>query len=230
MSEAGDCWAVVAAAGSGSRMGDGRPKQFRLLAGRSVLAWSLEALRASPRVGGIAVVLPAEACLDDAGLEEAEDLVPVIGGAERMHSVAAGLAALRAAGATEKAQVLVHDGARPCLPAEALQRLLTEATGPDGGLLALPMSDTVKRADGDVVAETLDRAALWRAQTPQCFPLGALVAAIDAALAAGAVCSDEAQAMERAGYHPRLVRGDARNIKLTTPDDWPLAAWLLERS
>ena len=79
-----------------------------------------------------------------------------------------------------------------------------------------------------MVADTLDRAALWRAQTPQCFPLGTLAAAIGAAQAAGAVCSDEAQAMERAGYHPRLVQGDARNIKLTTPDDWPLAAWLLE--
>ncbi|WP_043766837.1 2-C-methyl-D-erythritol 4-phosphate cytidylyltransferase [Algiphilus aromaticivorans] len=230
MSEAGDCWAVVVAAGSGSRMGDGVPKQFRPLAGRSLLAWSLQALRASTRIAGIAVVLPADASLDDAGIEDSKGLIRVDGGAERMDSVAAGLAALRTAGADEQAHVLVHDGARPCLPSEALTRLLSEADGPDGGLLALPMSDTVKRANGDVVADTLDRAALWRAQTPQCFPLGVLATAIESARAAGAVCSDEAQAMERAGYHPRLVRGDARNIKLTTPDDWPLAAWLLERA
>lgn len=228
MSEAGDCWAVVVAAGSGSRMGKGIPKQFRPLAGRSVLAWSLEALRASPRIAGIAVVLPADASLEEAGLVHANDLIRVDGGAERMDSVAAGLAALRAFGASEQARVLVHDGARPCLPPEALTRLLSEASGPDGGLLALPMSDTVKRADGEVVTDTLDRAALWRAQTPQCFPLGVLATAIESARAAGAVCSDEAQAMERAGYRPQLVRGDARNIKLTTPDDWPLAAWLLE--
>lgn len=228
MSEVRDCWAVVVAAGSGSRMGEGIPKQFRMLAGRSVLAWSLEALRAAPRIVGIAVVLPPDSELAEAGIAPADDLIPVEGGAERMDSVAAGLAALRAAGAADAARVLVHDGARPCLPADSLARLLDAANGPGGALLALPMSDTVKRAEGEVVADTLDRAALWRAQTPQCFPLGTLAAAIDAAQSAGAVCSDEAQAMERAGYHPRLVRGDARNIKLTTPDDWPLAAWLLE--
>jgi 2-C-methyl-D-erythritol 4-phosphate cytidylyltransferase len=228
MSAVGNCWAVLVAAGSGSRMGDGIPKQFRPLAGKSVLAWSVQALRTAPGLAGIVLVLPAGTGLAEAGIAPAEDLTSVPGGAERMDSVAAGLTALRVAGAPADARVLVHDGARPCLPAEAVARLLREADGPDGGLLALPMSDTVKRADGAVVAETLDRAALWRAQTPQCFPLGALAAAIDAVRAAGAFCSDEAQAMERAGYRPRLVRGDARNIKLTTPDDWPLAARILE--
>lgn len=230
MDKASEVWAVLVAAGSGSRMGEGPPKQFRELAGRSVLAWSLRALRAAPGLRGIAVVLPAGTTLDDAGIAPAEGLIPVAGGAERMDSVAAGLSALRAAGADDAARVLVHDGARPCLPAAALRRLLDEAVGIDGGLLALPMSDTVKRAEGALSLDTLDRAALWRAQTPQCFALGTLAAALDDARAAGADCSDEAQAMERAGYRPRLVRGDARNIKLTTPDDWPLARWLLEQS
>lgn len=228
MSGQGDCWAVVVAAGSGSRMGTGQPKQFRVLAGRSVLAWSLAPLLARTDVLGIAVVLPPDATLADTDLAGCEELVSVTGGDERMDSVAAGLAALRAQGADTAARVIVHDGARPCLPPDDLTRLLEAADGPDGALLALPMGDTVKHSDGEMAVETLDRTTLWRAQTPQCFSLGVLTAAIAAAREAGASCSDEAQAMERAGYRPKLVRGDARNIKLTTPDDWPFAAWLLE--
>ena len=152
MSEVRDCWAVVVAAGSGSRMGEGIPKQFRMLAGRSVLAWSLEALRAVPRIAGIAVVLPPGVDLAEAGIAPADDLIAVAGGAERMDSVAAGLAALRAVGADDTARVLVHDGARPCVRADSLPRLLDAANGPGGALLALPMSDTVKRADGEGVA------------------------------------------------------------------------------
>lgn len=214
-------------------MGLGTAKQFRPIGGRSVLAWSLAPLLACARVRRIVVVIARDLdppMLDLAPADRAR-VVFAAGGAERMDSVLAGIAALREAGAGLDEPVLVHDAARPCLRAEAVERLLVEAATPHGGLLALPLHDTVKHADADgtSVDRTLDRGRLWRAQTPQVFPLDALERALQRAQAEGLPCSDEAQAMERAGYRPRLVRGDATNLKITTPDDWPLAEFLLGR-
>lgn len=228
-------WAVVVAAGQGRRMGDGPAKQFRPLRGHPVLRWSLAALLGLRAIRRVALVLAPGVAMPELELDSAdsERLLRVDGGAERMDSVLCGLEALADAGATARDPVYVHDAARPCLSSAALQRLAAHAGHSEGALLALPMTDTVKRAgegvSGAHCAETLDRATLWRAQTPQVFPLGTLTAALRAARAQVRLCSDEAQAMEWAGHQPRLVPGEARNLKITTPEDLLLAEWFLQQ-
>ena len=153
------------------------------------------------------------------------------GGAERVHSVRAGLRVL-AKHAREDDWIMVHDAARPCFAAGDLALLKKELAAHEvGGLLAVPLADTLKRAanaaDPPAVEATVDRSGLWRAATPQVFRYGHLVRALDAALAAGRIPTDEAQAIEWAGHRPRLVAGRPDNIKVTTGDDLRLAAAIL---
>jgi len=225
------CWGVIPAAGKGTRMGTARPKQYLELAGRTVLEHTLERLAADPRIAGIVVALGA----DDTEWARLRpppgvEVRTVIGGAERCHSV---LNALRdlAARAAPGDWVLVHDAARPCLRPADLTRLIdTLAADPVGGLLAVPVRDTMKRADGDErVAGTVERGGLWHAQTPQMFRLEALRTALEAAVAAGVLVTDEAAAMERAGHRPRLVPGSGDNLKITRPEDLALAAFYLKQ-
>lgn len=233
--DAAPAWAVVVAAGQGRRMGEGPAKQFRPLRGHPVLRWSLAALLELKAIRRVALVLAPGVATPALDLEadDAARLLRVDGGAERMDSVLCGLEALVGAGAGEHDPVYVHDAARPCLSAAALRRLSVHAGHSEGALLALPMTDTVKRAgeaaSASYCAETLDRSTLWRAQTPQVFPLGTLTAALRAARAQARLCSDEAQAMEWAGHQPRLIPGEARNLKITTPEDLLLADWFLQQ-
>lgn len=218
--------AVVAAAGRGARMGAETPKQYLAVAGATLLEHALAPLLAHPGLRRLVVVV-AHGDRRFATLAPAADprVSAVTGGATRAASVAAGLAAL--ADTDSRLPVVVHDAARPCLPAADLERLLDAATAPDGALLAIPVHDTLKRDDGeDRVAATVDRTALWRALTPQAFPLGALRAALDAA-ADDAGVTDEAAAMERAGHAPRLVPGDPANVKVTSDGDVAVAAAIL---
>lgn len=216
---------VVAAAGSGARMGSAVPKQYLSLAGKTVLAQTLIRLATVPRVAGMVVALAADdRHWPNLALQLAVPLRTVIGGSARCQSVLAALDYLLA-GANRDDWVLVHDAARPCVQAADIERLMN-VLGDDavGGLLAVPSHDTLKRADAaGRVAETLDRAELWHAQTPQMFRLGALHGALSAAIAAGALVSDEAAAMERTGAKPRLIEGHADNIKVTRPHDLTLA-------
>lgn len=210
-------------------MGGEQPKQYLPLAGRSLIEHALAPLLAAPWIEGVMVVLP----LHDtrfAQLPVARDprVKTASGGATRAASVLAGLRAI-AAIAGDSGSVLVHDAARPCVTRDELERLRDASRGDAGGLLALPMSDTVKRAEGEHSASTLDRRDLWRAQTPQLFRLGALRAAMEQALARGIEVTDEASAMEAAGHRPRLVRGRESNIKVTWPGDLPLAEYWLGR-
>jgi 2-C-methyl-D-erythritol 4-phosphate cytidylyltransferase len=154
----------------------------------------------------------------------------VPGGAERCHSVLNALELLAGHAAADD-WVLVHDAARPCLrPADLACLLDTLAEDPVGGLLAVPVRDTMKRADiGDRVETTVDRNGLWHALTPQMFRLQALREALGKAIAAGVLVTDEAAAMEWAGHRPRLVAGAGDNLKITRPEDLPLAAYYLER-
>lgn len=224
-------WALVAAAGIGKRMGSVIPKQYLPLAGRPVIAHALAPLLDHPRIDGVAVALGAE---DEwwptvaAELNAAKPLRVVTGGAERCHSVLNGLDALRER-AAPKDWVLVHDAARPCLTAKDLDRLLAElADDPVGGLLAIPVRDTLKQADdAGRVAATVDRSRLWYALTPQMFRLGMLREALGAALARGLLVTDEAAAMEAVGFAPRLVEGRADNLKITRPEDLALAEFYL---
>lgn len=223
------CHAVIPAAGTGARLGAAIPKQYLPLAGLPMIRWSVDALLTAPWIGRVLVVVARgdrTAAPLLAGLQRVEVLAA--GGATRRDSVLAGLTALTASGARRDDWVLVHDAARPALDAALLGRLrATLADSPVGGLLALPVSDTVKRAEGDAdrVAATLERDRLWLAQTPQMFRLGLLADA----LAAHPEVTDESAAVERAGHAPRLVEGARTNFKVTTAEDLELMRWVLER-
>lgn len=223
------CWAVVPAAGTGSRMGAGMPKQYLPLAGATVLEHSLNALLACSAVMAVTVALhPEDATARELAVFEDPRVQSVVGGEQRSDSVYAALATLRKR-AAPRDWVLVHDAARPCLQAADVDTLIRRviATG-TGGILAEPIVDTVKQADdAGLVQRTLDRRNLWRAQTPQMFRLGELLAALEAAARQGLAITDEASAMELAGYPVQLVTGPGRNLKVTRPADLQLAAWYL---
>jgi len=220
-------WIVVPAAGASRRVGGPVPKQYLRLLDRSVLEWSLRALLVHPEVAGGVVVL-ADGDTDwatlPAGLRGRLATAP--GGTERCDSVLSGLRALEA---DADDWVLVHDAARPCLSREELDRLVEACRGDVvGGLLAVPVADTLKRSGDDRrVQGTVPREHLWQAQTPQMFRLGPLRSALERALAAGDRPGDEATAMERAGHAPLLVEGSPFNIKITRPADLAFAAQVL---
>ncbi len=225
-------WAVVPAAGSGQRMGTAVPKQYLPLAGRSVLAWTLDTLLSHPRIAGVVLAVGhddprwRECVPEGAGAR----VVHCDGGVERGDSVQAALALL-ARDCPDQEWVLVHDAVRPCVHPNDLERLVTTLeTDPVGGLLAAPCTDTIKQADAESrVGATLDRRTLWRALTPQMFPTAPLRLALEEGLALGATITDEASAMERAGYPVRMVEGRADNIKVTRPEDLSLAGLFLDQ-
>lgn len=225
-------WGIVPAAGIGSRMQADRPKQYLPLAGRTVIEHTLERLAGHPALAGTVVALAA----DDkywpdirVGLqvpvEEAE------GGAERCNSVLNALMALQSRARPDD-WVLVHDAARPCLRREDIERLMGELDEhPVGGLLGLPVADTVKRTDAEgAVVETVDRRNLWRALTPQMFRYGELREALVHALDRGWLVTDEASAIELAGKKPQMVEGAPENIKITRPGDLALAEFFLRNT
>ena len=221
------CHALVPCAGSGSRAGTAQPKQYQPLAGRPLVHHTLAALGAVARIDRLLVVVaPGDDTLRQPG---ARWQLADCGGATRAESVCNGLDHLLASGAAPRDWVLVHDAAR-CLLTPALVDALIDACLPDavGGLLALPLPDTLKRAQDGRVAATVERADKWLAQTPQMFRIGALRAALAPHAASGfAGITDEASAMEAAGQRPLLVRGSALNIKVTWPEDFALAEALL---
>jgi 2-C-methyl-D-erythritol 4-phosphate cytidylyltransferase len=223
-------WAVVPAAGVGRRLGAAIPKQYLDLAGRPVIEWTLGIFLADPRISGVWVALGAEDGFWPTTTYVGHPKVrQVEGGAERCHSVLNALDAL-AVEADPADWVLVHDAARPCLRRSDLDRLITElADDPVGGILGVPVRDTMKGANADGrIAATIDRAALWHAFTPQMFRLGPLRDALRAAITAGALVTDDASAMERSGLSPRLIEGHADNIKITRAEDLPLARFYLD--
>lgn len=222
-------WLVMPAAGIGRRFGTDRPKQYAPLCGRTVIEWAMAPFLTDARCAGAVVALAP----DDSFWASiaASTVLVAAGGQERSHSVRNGLAAL-ADRANHDDWVLVHDAARPCLPRSDLDRLLAEVeTHPAGGLLATPAADTLKRADASRnVQQTVDRAGLWRALTPQMFRYGRLCEALDRAHAAGRIPTDEAQAIEWLGDVPRLVEGAAANLKITSAADLAIAAALLKEN
>lgn len=225
-------WCVVPAAGRGQRFGAVIPKQYAPLVGVPMLVRTLDRLVAHPRVAGAMVALAA----DDAfwpGISELEGK-PVhtcVGGADRADSVLAALDALASMCAVDD-WVLVHDAARPCVRHCDIDALLDQGMAhADGAILAAPIRDTVKRGSaGAAIVETIDRAHLWRALTPQLFRYGALRDALRSALAdpaQRALITDEAAAMEARGHRPLLVAGADDNIKVTTLHDLALAEFIL---
>ena len=225
------CHALIPCAGSGSRSGRSGPKQYERLAGRRLVEYTLDAFLALPQLAGIYLVVAPD---DDSPFEaDARVQRLPVGGASRAASVHNGLRALLRAGVDARDWVLVHDAAR-CLLTPGQIADLIAACGRDavGGLLALPLPDTLKAARDDGagarVAATLARDDKWLAQTPQMFRLGALESALAAAEPGGyAGITDEASAIEARGEHPLLVRGSAQNFKVTYPEDFALAEALL---
>jgi len=224
-------WAVIPAAGSGTRMGAGLPKQYLPLAGRTVIEHVLNCFLNHPSIVGVTVAIAA----DDRYWRQyqprqlAKPLHTVPGGQERVHSVLNGLRALQ-----DKLQaddwVLVHDAVRPCLHPEDLDKLIrTLERETVGGILAAPLADTVKRVgENNLIHDTPDRQKLWRAFTPQMFRFRLLTEALEAALASGNVPTDEAAAVEaRFPDQVRVVEGRSDNIKITRPSDLVLAEAIL---
>lgn len=221
-------FALVPAAGTGERMGAALPKQYLSLRGRTLAEHTMARLLSLARIDAV-VVAVAEADPWWPALAPARDprVRTVTGGASRAESVLNGLACLLPE-AREQDWVLVHDMARPCVRLSDIENLLA-AAGPGGAILALPSTDTIKQAEGDEISTTLDRTCIWRALTPQLFPLGLLHRCLREALASGGRVTDEASAVEAAGHRPRLVTGRSDNIKVTLPEDLPLAEFHLER-
>ncbi len=226
--------AVVVAAGGSSRMG-GVDKQFALLAGRPVLAWTLAACEQTPAVDAIVVVANSQTQARVAALVRAAGFARVVavvpGGARRQDSAARGLAALEAAAARDGAAldlVLVHDGARPLADPALIARGLAAAAAHGAAIAAIPVRDTVKVVDaaGRITA-TPDRATLWQAQTPQVFRHALLAAAYAEAAARDLAVTDDAALLEALGHPVHVYEGDPTNLKITTPADLVIAEALL---
>jgi 2-C-methyl-D-erythritol 4-phosphate cytidylyltransferase len=217
------------AAGASRRFGGGTAKQHAPMAGRTVVELALQLFSDDERCLGIALAL-SPAALADAALRRrfTPKVSAILGGVRRCDSVLAGLTVLSERAAAED-WVLVHDAARPCLSAGDLERLLqVGAAHPLGALLAAPVTDTLKRADGALGSEcTVDRGPLWRALTPQMFRYGPLCAALHSAVTAGREPTDEAQAMEWQGGRPLLIAAQESNIKITSRQDLAVAMAIL---
>ncbi|MBI2780043.1 MAG: 2-C-methyl-D-erythritol 4-phosphate cytidylyltransferase [Gammaproteobacteria bacterium] len=226
-----NCWAVIPAAGTGSRMGAAIPKQYLPLLGSTVIEHTVRCFLNHPLIKGVVVVIaPHDVHWKQLPLQGAPSLLIAEGGVERYHSVLNGLAKL-AGIAQPHDWVLVHDAARPCVRHDDIDHLIaTLADHPVGGLLGVPVSDTVKRADSQGnVAETVSRVGLWRALTPQMFRLDDLSHALRHVVDNKLIVTDEAAAMELAGFSPRMVSGHADNIKITHPQDLALAELYLKQ-
>ncbi len=222
--------AVVPAAGVGSRMGAGKPKQYLEIAGKTIIEHTLDALMAHPLINHIIIAAPPnDEVLPTLPFYKKSWLTVVDGGEERAHSVLNAVSTL-----PEKAWALVHDAARPCLSPQDIDRLLALINDNTvaGGILATPVRDTMKRAHptkSQIVSHTESRQSLWHALTPQLFKAGELTHAIQVGLTSGTVITDEASAMEAVGHQVKLVSANPANIKITHPEDLPLAEFYLSQ-
>ncbi|KRH78873.1 2-C-methyl-D-erythritol 4-phosphate cytidylyltransferase [Ferrovum sp. JA12] len=225
----GSHYAIVPAAGVGARVGSQLPKQFITIGHRTVLDYTLQALLSCSEIKHIVVILSPSHVLYENQIKFRHQRISILheGGDTRAHTVLNGLRYLSNRIRKED-WILVHDAARPCLELTHIEGLFKELNAdPVGGILALPISDTVKESDqeGRVIA-TRDRQYLWAAQTPQMFRYGLLNQALSMAQD---TMTDEASAVERLGLCPKLVLGSKSNIKITYPEDLALAEYILRR-
>lgn len=221
--------ALIPAAGQSVRFGGTTYKQYAHLLGKPVIAHTIDTVRRHRAIGAVTVALaPDDGIYDELIRPGYPDVRTVAGGDCRARTVLNGLQDIRAAD-PDCSWVLVHDAARPCLAGSLLDALIHEGLGSDdGAILAVPVSDTLKIESGERrIGRTQERTSLWAAQTPQLFPLLTLLKNLSAAMQFGTPPTDEAEAMERAGYHPLLVCGSSANIKITRPDDLLVAEAVL---
>lgn len=222
-------WAILPAAGIGRRMGSTTPKQYLDLNGAPVIAHSLLKLAGIPAISKIVVVLhPTDTHFSTLQLANTDRVVIASGGGERFQSVLNGLEQL-AKVAQDDDWVLVHDAVRPCVRIADIQALIAQLSlHPVGGLLGVPVDDTLKRVNGKAeVEQTADRSCYWQAQTPQMFRYGLLSRALRELIAASGQVTDEAAAVERLGLFPQMVAGHKDNIKITRAADLAMAGNIL---
>ena len=223
-------WAVIPAAGTGTRMHSDIPKQYLEIAGKTVMEHVLGVFCAHDQITGIMVALSeSDTVWETLDIAAHDKISTTAGGRERCNSVLNCLHALGSVAAADD-WVLVHDAARPCIDAADIDRLISVLTDhPVGGLLALPVRDTMKRSNAaGEVEQTVDRQDLWHALTPQMFRLSALQHALQSAITQDIMITDEAQAIELDGGAPLLVQGNPRNIKITQKEDLALAKLYLK--
>lgn len=222
-------WAIVPAAGIGTRMLATTPKQYLLVNGRSVIDHTLARLLSVAQIEGVVVALhPQDGLWTFLGVKDNARVTTCAGGDDRCQSVLNALQALQGR-AEDDDWVLVHDAVRPCVRRSDIEHLLKVIESHSvGGLLAVPVSSTLKRARADGnVAGTVDRSDVWQAATPQAFRYAALRSALASAIAQGSLVTDEASALELAGHAPVLVQCSADNIKITYPEDLTLAGLII---
>jgi len=216
--------AIIVAAGNGRRLGLPIPKAFVDLGGRTMLSWSLAAVRAVPSIGELVLTAQAEmqqsirAEVTAAGLEIPVKIVP--GGAERQDSVRNALAVTSALSEL----VVVHDAARPFATPRMFDACIGAAIRSGAAIIATPLADTLKRADGPTISATISRAGLWQAQTPQAFRRDLLCSAHERALRKHITATDDADLVEQLGVPVEIVDGLTLNLKITTPDDLKIAS------
>ncbi len=224
-------WAIVPAAGIGTRMLSDRPKQYLELAGQTILEHTIRRLASHPRITGIIVAIASDdPWWPNITLADDVEVHVVDGGQERSDSVLNALNKL-AKITSDNPWVLVHDAARPCLRHDDIDAMLDALSDHAvGGILAVPVNDTVKRVDdAQQITETVCRKGLWRAMTPQMFRLQALSDALMKAKQQNLAVTDDASAMELAGFQPMIVEGHSDNIKITLPQDLALARLFLQQ-
>ena len=229
MQAEGGYWVIVPAAGIGRRMGTDKPKQYLPLGGTTVLEQTLQRLLQLPHLQGLVLVVsPFDSFWREIPAVSHPLVRVVTGGAERCDSVLNGLYALEPE-LQPLDWVMVHDAARPCVTIADIGNLVSELREHlVGGILGVPVSDTLKRLNDNYgIEETVDRRVLWQAQTPQMFRFGVLLKALREALQSEAQITDEASAVELAGYVPLMVEGRRDNIKITRPEDLPMAELIL---
>ncbi len=228
MNKKQNIWVIIPAAGVGRRMGSDTPKQYLLLNDKTVIEHTLSVFDLHSSISEIIVAIAKEdEYWAELNIKLSKPLHKVAGGKERCDSVLNALTFLKNKAHADD-WVLVHDAARPCLRTVDLTLLLEECQSHAvGGILAVPVRDTMKRSVGNIIKETVDREDLWHALTPQMFRYKLLKDALESALKKNNVVTDEASAMELAGYQPLLVEGHADNLKITQPEDLALASFFL---
>jgi 2-C-methyl-D-erythritol 4-phosphate cytidylyltransferase len=219
--------ALIPAAGMGKRMGASINKQYLQLNGMPIVARTISVFEQSPLIDAIYLVIPAEEIpfcqqhvVEACGFGKIVAIVP--GGRERQNSVMNGLTAMREH-VSDDDIVLIHDGVRPLVTENMLRESIITASLHDGALVAVPVKDTIKTVHDDIVCDTPCRRSLWQAQTPQTFRFGKIFSAHLSAEAEGFSGTDDASLIERSGGKVHIIRGDYRNIKITTPEDLILA-------
>jgi len=221
--------AIVPAAGLGKRFGLGTNKPFQSLSGKPIIVWSLEILEAVVEVVEIIPVLKTEdmeyglKSFEKYGLSKIKRIAP--GGKGRQDSVYNGLKLIE----DKNCIVLIHDGVRPLIERDLIERTIKELKDCDGVALGVPLKDTIKEAEGGIIKKTLRRDSLWAIQTPQIFPYKNILTAYDRAMKEGFYSTDDAALIERYGGKIKVVMGSYKNIKITTPEDLAIAEFLLTR-